>query len=172
MQRIIVIGCPGSGKSTFSKILHDITKIHLVHLDRLYWNDDGTTVDQRVFMEKLKKEIKKAQWIIDGNYSSTMEFRMKYCDTIFFLDYPLDICLEGINLRKGKQRSDLPYIEATEKEDEKFINYIKKYDVESRPKTISLLKKYSDKKIIIFKNRNEATNFLKDLLNKQSKNSR
>ena len=53
MRKIIVIGCPGSGKSTFSKALHRITGIPLIHLDMLYWNPDRTTVERPVFLERL-----------------------------------------------------------------------------------------------------------------------
>ena len=50
MKKIIVIGCPGSGKSTFSKSLHKATNIPLYHLDRLFWNEDKTTVPKSVFL--------------------------------------------------------------------------------------------------------------------------
>ena len=81
MQKVIVIGCPGSGKSTFSKALHDATGLPLYHLDMMKWNADGTTVPKSTFMERLHQTLEKETWIIDGNYSSTMELRMQFCDT-------------------------------------------------------------------------------------------
>ena len=68
MKRIMVIGCPGSGKSTFSRKLHTITGIPLFHLDMMNWYADRTTVDKAVFRERLSDTIKKSEWIIDGNY--------------------------------------------------------------------------------------------------------
>ena len=59
MKKIIVIGCPGSGKSTFSQILHNITDIPLFHLDMMYWNEDKTTVDKEVFLERLNNTLQK-----------------------------------------------------------------------------------------------------------------
>ena len=53
MKKIIVIGCPGSGKSTFSRELHERTRIPLYHLDMLFWNADKTTVEKSVFLELL-----------------------------------------------------------------------------------------------------------------------
>ena len=126
MKKIIVIGCPGSGKSTFSKSLHKITKIPLYHLDMLFWNEDKTTVENSVFLDRLSKIIENSEWIIDGNYGSTMELRMQKCDTVIFLDYPLDVCLDGIKERKGKPRSDMPWIESDE-DDADFIEFIKNY---------------------------------------------
>ena len=163
MNRIMVIGCPGSGKSTFSKALHEITDIPLYHLDMLYWNADKTTVDKAVFREKLSGTIQKSQWIIDGNYGSTIELRLKACDTVIFLDYPVDVCLNGIRDRRGKARTDLPWIEKSDEEDAEFIEFIKNYNSQNRPKVMALLDKYSDREIYIFKSRNEADEFLNKL---------
>ena len=159
MKKIIIIGCPGSGKSTLSRSLHKITNIPLYHLDMLFWNEDKTTVEKSVFLDRLLKVIQNDEWIIDGNYSSTMELRMQACDTVIFLDYPLDVCLNGIKERKGKPRSDMPWIESDE-DDAEFIEFIKNYNSQSRPKVTELLKRYSHKDIYIFSNRIQAEEFL------------
>ncbi len=160
MKKIIVIGCPGSGKSTFSRTLHKRTGIPLFHLDMMYWNSDRTTVDKSVFLERLSNTIQKNEWIIDGNYGSTMELRLQACDTVIFLDYPLEVCLNGIRERRGKERTDMPWIENEDEEDAEFIEFIKNYNVQSRPQVMELLDQYSYKDIYIFKNRNEAHEFL------------
>lgn len=162
MKKIIVIGCPGSGKSTFSKALHSITDIPLCHLDMIFWNSDKTTVDRAVFLERLSKIIQNDEWIIDGNYESTMELRMQACDTVFFLDYPLDVCLRGIEERKGTARSDMPWIEP-EEYDAEFIAFIKNFNTQSRPKVMELLDRHSDKNIFIFKTRDQADEYLKKM---------
>ena len=158
MKKVIVIGCPGSGKSTVSRALHNKTGISLYHLDMMYWNADKTTVKKSVFLERLSAVLEKDEWIIDGNYSSTMELRMAACDTVIFLDYPLDVCLDGIRERRGKPRSDMPWIET--EEDAEFIEFIKSYNEQQMPKVIELLEKYSDKNIVIFKSREQADAFL------------
>lgn len=48
------------------------------------------------------------EWIIDGNYGSTIELRLQACDTVVFLDYSTNICLDGIKKRRGKPRTDIP----------------------------------------------------------------
>ena len=158
MKKVIVIGCPGSGKSTVSRTLHNKTGIPLYHLDMMYWNADKTTVEKSVFLERLSAVLEKDEWIIDGNYGSTMELRMVACDTVIFLDYPLEICLDGIKERRGKPRSDMPWIET--EEDAEFIEFIKNYEEQQKPKVLELLEKYSDKNIVIFKSREEANAFL------------
>ena len=95
MQRIVVIDCPGSGKSTLSQEIHNRTGIPLFHLDMMYWNADKTTVEKRIFLERLYSVLEKDEWIIDGNYSSTMELRISACDTVIFLDYSPDLVLKA-----------------------------------------------------------------------------
>ena len=158
MQKVMVIGCPGSGKSTFSRALSQITGLPLTHLDMLYWNADKTTVERSVFLERLSAVLQKDAWIIDGNYSSTMELRMQECDTVFFLDYPADIFLLGVKDRQGKPRPDTPWVET--EEDTEFLEYIQNFYKENRPQVLELLQKYSHKTIYIFQNRREAHMFL------------
>lgn len=163
MKRIIVIGCPGSGKSTLSRKLHKITGIPLFHLDMMYWNADRTIVDTAVFHQRILDIMKKSKWIMDGNYGSTLELRLKECDTVIFLDYPLAICLEGIKERRGKARTDMPWVEAEDEEDTEFLEFVKNYHLQNRPQVMELLKKYSCKNIFVFKNREEADVFLEQI---------
>ena len=161
MKKIIVIGCPGSGKSTFSKALHEITGIPLCHLDMLFWNADKTAVEKAQFLDRLKTAMAPDQWIIDGNYASTMELRMQACDTVIFLDYPTDICLEGIRQRRGTVRSDMPWVET--EDDAAFLAFIQNYNRQNRPEVLQLLSQYPQKEIHIFQNRSEAAAFLAQL---------
>lgn len=160
MKKVIVIGCPGSGKSTFSRALHNATGIPIYHLDMMNWNVDRTIVPKEIFKERLYQTIEKESWIIDGNYGSTMEIRLKACDTVFFLDYPLEGCIKGVSSRKGKQRTDMPWVELLEEEDSEFIEFIKSYNSVNKPIVMDLLNKYEEKDIFIFKSRDEADEYL------------
>ena len=162
MKKVIIIGCPGSGKSTFARKLKEKTGLPLHHLDMLYWNEDRTTVSRQVFDDRLKNVMATNEWIIDGNYARTMEARLKECDTVFFLDYNADVCLKGIEARKGKMRSDMPWTE-TDAPDEEFVAFVKNFECESKPKIIELLDKYSSKNIIVFHTRREADEYLEAL---------
>ncbi len=162
-NKIIVIGCPGSGKSTFSIKLHKKLKIPLYHLDLLNWNSNKTVVEKSMFIEKLSNVIKKRRWIIDGNYGSSMEMRLKKCDTVIFLDYSLEVCIQGVKDRIGKKREDMPWIET--EIDEDFMNFILGFNENVKPKILYLLDKYSNKNIYVFKTRYEADEFLEKLNN-------
>ncbi len=158
MQRAIVIGCPGSGKSTFARALQSLTGLPLHHLDMLYWNADRTTVEKEVFRARLAEVIAKDRWIIDGNYASTMPWRMQHCDTVFFLDYPLEVCLAGVEGRRGQARPDMPWVETGT--DEEFLDFIRAYREESRPAVLELLAQHPEKDVHIFRSREEAGAYL------------
>ena len=159
-MKIIVIGCPGSGKSTFSQMLKEKLNIPLFHLDMLYHNADGTHISKEELEEKLQKIFQEnKEWIIDGNYQRTLEMRIKECDTIFLLDYPIEICLAGAESRVGKKRDDLPWVE--EKLDEEFKQVILNFSKEKLPHIYELIENYkNNKKIVIFKSREEAEEYI------------
>ncbi|MBQ4517686.1 MAG: adenylate kinase [Clostridia bacterium] len=159
MEKVIIIGCPGSGKSTFGRKLKHITGLPLYHLDMMFWNEDKTTVSKEIFVERLHEVMSNPKWIIDGNYGSSMEMRIRESDTVFFLDYPTNVCIEGIESRKGQPRSDMPWIE-NGNTDKDFIDFINKYNSESRPKVISILEKYPSKNIVVFRSRVESEEYL------------
>lgn len=159
MQRILVIGCPGSGKSTFSRALRDITGLPLHYLDMLNHKPDKTTFSRQEFDEKLQQILEQKAWIIDGNYTRTMPKRLVYCDTVFWLDYSTEVCLQGVASRMGLPREDMPWIET--EQDEEFLDYVRIFNAENRPEMEQLLQQAKDKEIIVFHTREEASSFLK-----------
>ncbi len=162
MKKVILIGSPGAGKSVFSKKLKDITNLPLYHLDMLYHKKDGTHITKEELEDKLKEIFKEETWIIDGNYQRTLEMRIKECDTVFLLDFPVNICIEGAKSRIGNNREDLPWIE--EKLDEELKKSIINFPNEKLPQIYELLNKYkSNINIKIFKSRDEADNYIKNL---------
>ena len=163
MKRVLVIGCPGSGKSHFSRLLSKRTGLSLCHLDMLFWNKDRTTVSRKVFIERLGAVLEKDEWIIDGNYGFTMGMRLERCDTVFFFDLPVETCLEGVYSRRGKERPDMPWNEADYPVDEEFIEFIKAFRKERRPIILERLSKFPDKTVYTFESRAQADEFIESL---------
>lgn len=158
-QKIIVIGSPGAGKSTFARKLRDLTGLPLFYLDMLWHKPDRTNVSREEFDEKLQEILMQEQWIIDGNYQRTLEMRLKACDTVFFLDFPLDVCLAGAQARIGKAREEMPWIE--NEFDEEFRQDILEFPKVKLPKIYEMLERYREnKKIVIFKSREEVDAFI------------
>lgn len=157
MQRVMIIGCPGAGKSTFARWLRDKTGLPLYYLDMLWHKPNKTTVTREEFDLALDGIIKKEQWIIDGNYGRTLEKRLKECDTVFLLDLPVEVCLSGAMLRVGKMREDMPWIE--EQLDEEFREWILKFSENELPNIYTMLNKYRQKQIVVFKSREEVEQY-------------
>ena len=86
MQRIIVIGCPGSGKTTFAIKLRDKIGLSLYHLDAIWHKSDRTHISREEFDARLGEIMALDFWIIDGNYSRTVERRIEACATVFLFE--------------------------------------------------------------------------------------
>lgn len=120
---------------------------------------DRTNISKEEFDMNLKMIVQKDRWIIDGNYNRTLEIRLKECDTVFFLDFPTQVCLAGARERIGTKREDMPWVES--ELDEEFREWIVNFSKEQRPRIYELLKQYKENKnIVIFKSREEADNFI------------
>ena len=158
MRKAIVIGCPGAGKSTFAKRLHEVTGLPLYYLDMLWHKPDRTNILKEEFDTRLGEIVQKDRWIIDGNYQRTLKMRLKECDTVFLLDYPLEVCLAGAESRIGVKREDLPWLET--EFDPEFRQFILDFPKDSLPRIYRLLEKYQmDKRTVIFKSREELENY-------------
>lgn len=158
MKKIIVIGSPGAGKSTFSRKLKDITGLPLYHLDMIWHKPDKTNISKEEFDSRLEEILVTDKWIIDGNYQRTIEMRLEKCDTVFLMDFPLEVCLAGAKARVGRKRDDMPWVE--EELDEEFRQWIVDFPEKKLPEIYEMLNKYGEKNIIVFKSRQEADEYL------------
>lgn len=162
MKRIIVIGSPGAGKSTFARQLRDKTRLPLYYLDMIWHLPDRTTISKDEFDQKLMDILKTDTWIIDGNYGRTIEMRLKCCDTVFLLDYPLDVCLAGAKARVGEKREEIPWVE--EEFDEEFRQWIIDFPETKLPQIYELLEQYGEgKEIHVFRTREDANKYLESI---------
>ena len=161
MKKIIVIGCSGSGKTTFAEKLRDKIGIELFYLDAIWHRPDRTHISREEYDARLSEILALDSWIIDGNYSRTIETRMAACDTVLLFDLPVDVCLEGAISRLGKARYDMPWIDT--ELDPKLKRDIEEFPSKNLPAIYALLDKYSDKNIAIFKSREEADEFLANI---------
>lgn len=161
MKRIMVTGCPGSGKSVFSIRLHEKTGLSLYHLDNIWWKPDRTHISREEFDAALASILEKDEWIIDGSYSRTFEPRIAACDTAILLDYDTDVCMQGIIERVGQTRPDIPWTEQTL--DPELMELVRTYKERNNPVLHELFRRYPDKDVRIFSTREEADRWLKEI---------
>lgn len=162
MRKVIVIGCPGSGKTTFAEKLNKCTGLPLYYLDAVWHKPDRTHITREEFDKRISEIFTTDEWIIDGNYKRTIEILLKECDTVFLFDLPTDVCLQGAAERVGKGRHEMPWIET--EFDPEFRRFIEDFPKDTLPYIYKLLEKYNkDKEIIIFHSRKEADKFIERL---------
>ncbi|WP_017471109.1 DNA topology modulation protein [Amphibacillus jilinensis] len=168
MNKIIIIGSPGAGKSTLARKLSEKLNIPIHHLDNLYWQAGWQAVDERTFQQCQEKILSAERWIVDGNYSTTLNMRLAACDTVIFLDYPTWRCLAGVTKRRLKYRKKTRPDMAEgcpEKLDWAFFLFVLRFRRDKLPKTEAALKKCgTDKKIYRLKSPKQMKQLLTNVL--------
>ncbi len=166
MQRVLIIGNAGSGKSTFAKQLSKKLGLPLIHLDKLYWCGNWEHLSRDEFDTVLQAELEKPEWIIDGNFNRTIPHRLQYCDTVFFFDLPTVTCLSGITKRilsnYGRSRDDMGgnCIEHFDSQKLSLYRNVMTFNRQHRKAYYSLLSKAPHVRVIVFHSRRKAGEFL------------
>ena len=168
MQRILVMGSSGSGKSTFSRRLSAITGIPMVSVDALYWKPGWVESAKDEFHERLSAAARQPRWIMDGNFTSHLvELRRDACDTLIWFDLPRVTCMVGILTRIAKCYGQVRPEMAPgcpEKVDLEFFRYVWKFRENVRPKLVAYFDGLRpDQTFITFTNRAQADRYLSDL---------
>lgn len=167
MERIIIIGCPGAGKTTLARRLGEIWKLPVVHLDRIFWSPGNWEhLGHADFDQALRKELEKPRWIIEGNYDRTLPMRLRHCDGVIWLDFGRCACLRGWFQRMirhwGQVRPDMAP-GCVERYEHEFAKYIWNFNRENREKYCRLLKEEEGVETIVLKNRRMVKRFLREL---------
>ena len=164
MQRIMIIGCPGAGKSTLSRALAEKLGVPLTHLDRLHWREGWQEVSKEEFDRLLAAEIEKPQWVIDGNYTRTIPMRLEKADTVVYLDFGRMRCTLGVLKRvittHGRVRPDMGD-GCPERFDAEFMQYVWNFNKNHRASLYEHIKDCSAE-VIILKSRKEVKKFLEN----------
>lgn len=169
MERVIIIGGNGSGKTTMAAQLAKITKLPLCHLDTLYWLDNWRVREREDFLALLKSELEKPKWILDGNMKRTLDLRLNYCDTVIYLDFPGIVCFFGVIKRvlkyHGRSRPDMGSncIEKFDTRSLKFIFSTLKFNKLNRDYFYEAVSAHKNVDLIVLKSRRQVKKFLEDL---------
>ena len=146
IKRILVIGCGGSGKSTFAVQLARATGLKLYHLDSFYWQPGWNHPPAGQWEGTVEKLIREDEWIIDGSYFGTLEMRLKRAEAVILFDLPRMICLWRVFKRRiqnsGGRRLGMPD-GCPERIYGSFVKWILRYPEKSRPLVLEKLNRFS-----------------------------
>jgi adenylate kinase family enzyme len=164
MKKILVVGSGGSGKSTFARRLGEALGLEVIHLDSFYWLPGWVEPAKDAWREKVSQLLNGESWVIDGNYSGTIDLRLEACDTAIFLDLPRSTCVWRIVKRaivyRGQSRPDMAE-GCNETLTWEFLRWVWSYPTRSRPKMLSRMEKHEERKtIVILRTKEEIENFI------------
>ena len=166
MERIIIIGCGGAGKSTLAQKLGEKLDIPVVHLDKLFWKPGWVEMPKDEFDELLRQEMAKERWIMDGNFNRTLPERIARCDTVIYLDFNRFTCLMGVVKRVlttyGTVRPDMGE-GCPERVDFEFLKWVWSFNKNKREGNYRLLNEATHAETIGLKNRRAVKKFLSQL---------
>ena len=145
MQRVLVVGCSGAGKSTFSRCLAEATGLPRIELDNAYWRAGWTMPAKDEWLAKVAELCAEPAWILDGNYTSSLPIRLPHADTVIWLDYPRLVCIRRVLVRiardYGRTRYGLPE-GCPERLDPEFLRYIWNFNAKNKPRILAAFEQF------------------------------
>jgi adenylate kinase family enzyme len=167
MKRVLVIGSGGAGKSTFARRLAERLGLPVIHLDRVYWRAGWVEPPKDEWRRTVEELCAGDSWVMDGNYSGTLDVRLAACDTVIFLDLPRVLCTWRVMKRaaiyRGATRPDMAE-GCQEKMDLEFLSWVWNYPRRSRPKILARLEEFSGgKQVYRLRSSAEAEKFLAEV---------
>lgn len=163
----MVIGCSGSGKSTFSRKLHELTQLPLIHLDQKYWKPNWVEPSTEEWRGIITEVVKADTWVMDGNYSGTWDLRIPRADTIIFIDQPTYLCfyrtIKRIFQHYGKTRPDMT-AGCPERFDLQFFHYVLTYNLTRRKANLKKLESLkNEKQVFVLRKKKDIQAFFENI---------
>lgn len=148
MQRVLIIGPCGAGKSTLAVELGNRLKLPVYHMDQLNWKPGWVESSKDEIREKLAEIVAADRWLIDGNYGGTLTERLERADTVVYLDFPIRLCVARLFRRiwiyRGRSRPDMTD-GCPERFDLAFLFYLIRWNSGPRPRTEAKLVRHEAK---------------------------
>lgn len=148
MERALIIGPCGAGKSTLARTLGDRLGLPFFHMDQLNWRSGWVESSKDEIRARLSEIVATDRWLIDGTYGGTLAERLVRADTVVYLDYPISLCVARLLRRiwtyRGRSRPDMPE-GCPERLDLAFLWYLIRWNSGPRVRTERVLLGHEDK---------------------------
>ncbi|GMV93659.1 MAG: hypothetical protein AMXMBFR82_34370 [Candidatus Hydrogenedentota bacterium] len=167
MQRILIVGICGAGKSTLASELAERLDLPVIHLDKEYWQPGWTMPDCDWWHDRVQELVSGERWVMDGSYASTLRYRLPRADTVIHLDFPRRIAMYRIFKRilhtHGQTRPDMAD-ECREQFDWEFLKYAWAFPRTERVKLESMLTELGPGQMLLrLKRPRDVVGFLRTL---------
>jgi adenylate kinase family enzyme len=150
VQRVAVVGSGGAGKSTFSRELGRRVDLPVIHLDHHYWQPGWTPTPTDLWRQKVAELVAGEHWVVDGNYSGSLDIRLQRADTVIILAFSRWRCMSRLLRRWWTNRGRAVQAHGCpERIDLKFLRWVWRYPVDARPRLDNALRAAADSVAII-----------------------
>ena len=164
IQRIMVVGCPGSGKSTFSQSLSKILDLPVIHLDSHFWSPGWVQTNPADWNRRVEELANQPRWVMDGNYSKSWPVRVPRAEAVIWLNMRFFRCISNV-LRRWRAYSGTPRPDMAEgcpeKVDWRFLAFIADWHLKNRRRVLSRIAEIRpDLQPVVLKSFREMATFL------------
>jgi adenylate kinase family enzyme len=140
MRRVAIVGPGGAGKSTGARRLGELTCLPVVHLDEHYWHPGWVPTPDDEWREIVSGLAAADEWILDGNYSRTIDVRVQVADTVLLFDFsPLGNLARAMWRSIANHGQEIQAPGCPEHIDLEFWSWILHYRTRSRPRVLEHL---------------------------------
>ncbi|MFJ6325495.1 MULTISPECIES: AAA family ATPase [unclassified Rhizobium] len=145
-ERVLVIGCSGTGKSTLAQAIASLRGLAYVSMDRdIFWLPGWQLRPRAESIALIEQAVAGPRWIMDGNSPGTLPLRLPRADIVIWRRPPRHIALRGVVSRwlryRGRSRPEMAP-GCPERLDWKFLRYIWTFERNEAPQFRDMLERH------------------------------